>query len=234
MTKYIDRYYLNWEEYGIKFGGWWRQPWANTIAYYPLTSTTTVNDMSWNSKTLTNYSSVSFGTQGWVDCATFNGSNYLEISSQTLNLTEFTMSCWVRWTNANTRGFLWIWKFNTPYQCMAMLKETGGLDIDKMMISPYADAAYSSSATVSNTWYNVIGIYTNGKYTTYLNSQEWGSRSYNINISWNSNVLRVWYAATGEPKMYWQLSNVIFEDKARTAQEISDYYDQTKSLYGIS
>lgn len=36
MTKYIDRYYLNWELYGIKFAepGW--QPGANTVAYYPL------------------------------------------------------------------------------------------------------------------------------------------------------------------------------------------------------
>jgi hypothetical protein len=47
-------------------------------------------------------------------------------------------------------------------------------------------------------------------------------------------VLRLGYAATGERKLYWQLSNVIFEDKARTSQEVSDYYDQTKWDYWIS
>lgn len=208
---------------------WW-QPWANTIAYYPLTSTTTVNDMSWNSRTLTNYSSVSFGTQGGVDCATFNGSNYLEIGSQTLNLTEFTMSCWVRWTNTSARGFLWMGKFNISYECMAVIRNTD----NKFLAAPYWEGAGSSSASVSDTWYNVICVYSNNTYTIYVNTEQWSSVNRGVTIYWNSNVLRLGYGSTGENKLYWQLSNVIFENKARTATERQDYFNQTKTLYWIS
>ena len=47
-----------------------RSPWSSTIAYYPLNSSTTVNDMSGNGYTLTN-DWASFWTYGWVDCAYF-------------------------------------------------------------------------------------------------------------------------------------------------------------------
>ena len=32
----------------------------------------------------------------------------------------------------------------------------------------------------------------------------------------------------------WKFSNLIIEDKERTAQEVADYYNQTKGDYGIS
>ena len=57
----------------------WNDTWLpnkDTIAYYPLNATTTVNDMSGNSKTLTN-NNVTFWTYNWVDCANFSGSQSL-------------------------------------------------------------------------------------------------------------------------------------------------------------
>jgi hypothetical protein len=62
---------------------------------------------------------------------------------------------------------------------MGMLRESNGM----FLIAPYGDAAFSSSATISDTWYNAICVYSNGKYTIYLNSQEGGSVNKTVTIS---------------------------------------------------
>ena len=87
------------------------KPWSNTIAYYPLTSTTTVNDMSGNNRNLTNHS-VSFNTYDWVNCAYFNGSSQY-LNQDSVNMWLFsgslTVSSWIKGTWAITTS-IWYWK----------------------------------------------------------------------------------------------------------------------------
>ena len=58
-----------WVEYTSPF-----TPWANTVAYYPLTSSTTVNNQVSGGTNLTN-SNVVFWVANGVDCATISGNS---------------------------------------------------------------------------------------------------------------------------------------------------------------
>jgi hypothetical protein len=57
MTKYIDRYYLNWELYGIKFagGGWWQPDPSRTIFYYDFEQNLDDSSGNWNNITSSNW-----------------------------------------------------------------------------------------------------------------------------------------------------------------------------------
>ena len=63
----------------IAEGGCWACyiPNENTMVYYPLTSSTQLDDMSWNNRTLSQSNTtnpVTFWTYQWVDCARFTWS----------------------------------------------------------------------------------------------------------------------------------------------------------------
>ena len=93
------------------------QPWANTVAYYPLTSTTTVNDLSGNGYTLSTHDTLpTFWIYQWVDCASFN-SNSLKTSS---------VNPWAYWKLARTVKYRWeqqirnascFWSIVSWYDC---------------------------------------------------------------------------------------------------------------------
>ena len=97
MTKKITKLMLNGEEYEIReYQAWWT-PWANTLAYRPLTSTSTTNDLSWNNNNLSSIWTVDFWTHYWVDCAYFDDNNWnLQISSlyDINDLTWITICSW--------------------------------------------------------------------------------------------------------------------------------------------
>ena len=75
--------------------------------------------------------------------------------------------------------------------------------------------------------------------------QEWNTVKGYLNwvLKWESttrpNQTPTWWSlwavheTTHSDKYIWYMSDVILEDKARTAQEISDYYDFTKSNYWL-
>lgn len=231
MTKYIDRYYLNWELYGIKFAGWggWWQPWANTIAYYPLNSTNTVNDLSWNNYNLTN-TNTTFGTNAWVSCASFNGSNS-KLTATIWTLPQWanarTTSLWV-YSQADTRSIMWYWANRTRYWCREMMH---GNSSEWFGIVCYYIDEYSWE-NILDAWTLVTTTYDGDYIKIYINWElQYTSTAYTLETSWGNFEIGNPYSTN---YFYWYASNAIIEDKARTAQEIQDYFDQTKSLYGIS
>ena len=54
--------------------------------------------------------------------------------------------------------------------------------------------------------------------------------------SYTPQYFAIWNIADGSLNRHfqWGMSNVIVENKTWTQQEISDYFDSTKSLYWIS
>lgn len=66
--------------------GWWT-PWANTVAYYPLNSTSQWNDMKGMGTAYnlaTSHTAPTYWTYQWVDCAYFNWSS-TEINNDSIN-----------------------------------------------------------------------------------------------------------------------------------------------------
>lgn len=216
---------IYWATWG---GGWGWQPWANTIAYYPLTSTSTVNDMSWNSNTLTNNGGVTFGINAGVDCASFDRSKDLTA----------TISNIPQWTSARTTSF-WCYMDSTFSWGVIFLNYwTSATPYNRAWYPcyPYAGKCFTiwtfgSDLASTTPWttgqrYNVVWTYDWTNINLYLNWVLIATNVTNLNTTWY--VLALWNDLIG------YLSNVIIEDKARTAQEISDYYDQTKWDYWIS
>ena len=202
-------------------------PWSNTVAYYPLTSSTTVNDLSWNSRTLTNSWSVTFWTYKWVDCAYFSWSNYLYNSSVYSNQNAITVSWWMyfiansqysdnvfRWGNN-----LWPWvdrTNNNNFRCSPWLSAYIAISSDTTW-RHYA-FTYSWWSTWTLKFYvNWVLIWTYSSATPPSSSWIAISRSYNNN----------------EGYFKWWQSNIIVENKVRTDTEVLNYYNKSKSNYWL-
>ena len=217
----------------VRPSGWWGwQPWANTIAYYPLTSTTTTSDESGNGNTLTNRN-VSFWTYQWVSCASFNG------SSSRLNSTIAETPQW-----AAVRTVLWYcYNNHATYtegtdEIIFVSWQTGST-WKMFKVAVYNDNNwiqqrwddYEFSQTIrEQRWCGAV-VYDGTKFTFYVN---WVSQ-----WDWTNTPVTSWtsFYIGWSNKAWWRwsgyISNVIFENKAWTAQEITDYYNSTKSNYWL-
>ena len=206
---------------------WW-QPWPNTVAYYPLTSVSTVNDMSWNSHTLTN-SNVTFGVNQWVDCAVSSGSNYLyaNITSIPLWSSARTMSVWVyinSMTNSaeyNTIGY----GTNGAHESF-QLYQSGYNNISLRLY--YDDALASWNSDWYQNWINIMATYDGSTARLYVNWEQKATSNVSLSTSWSTFYIWKHFVPNGTN---WYISEVIIEDKCWTAQDISNYYDQTKWDY---
>ena len=205
----------------------WRQPWANTIWYWKLEENTDAT--VW---TTTSSNNVTFTTlASWKKVAVFNGSSSRVVMSALATWTENTYSMWVKknwsWTGEQQIGMLCWWsgkkgaaiRTNTSPRWYMNSKFTAWVNI--------------TWATANNTWYHIVIVQNSSWSTVYLN---W-TLAATDNQTWaNSNPLSSLWANSYAAQDYfnWNISEVIAENKARTAQEVSDYYNQTKPLYWIS
>lgn len=216
-------------------------PWANTIAYRPLTSSTTVNDQSWNNKNLTNHWGVTFGTYGGVSCVSFDNTQTLWLTSSlwmtwnpifTFNVricrvgystwTPVKSQIFMLWPINTNTSQVWVainWAWSNEYQYWTW----GSADVDTW--------AYNTA----NVW-ELVTFTNDGTtkkfYKNWTLIKQW-SLSYNIS-GWD---LTIWSFSSSfnshYQSFYGYMSEFIVENKVRTAQEITDYYNASKSIYGL-
>ena len=224
---------------------WWK-PWANTVAYYPFTSTSTVNDMSGNNRNLTN-NGTQFWTYGWVDCA------YLpRVDSKklywTLPLTwnqPFTFNVYInrQWNSYRADGSWQIFVLGNVWTSSACFWTTiidstsweGSSVYNKYRVWTWWNDKTASQTNTVWEW-NMITV-TNNSWDVklYLNWTQILNQTISFYISADTFTIgsfptTVW---SQYQWFYWYMSNFIVENKVRTAQDISDYYNQTKSNYGL-
>ena len=221
---------------GVDDNQWW-QPWVNTIAYYPLTSTTTTSDESGNGHNLTN-SGAAFGTYGGVDCVYLDNTDskklYTTISWLSGN-PIFTVNVYVnrQWTtNSDWWQLFVVWSIGSSRRCYWNAIRT---DWRYLTWTRWWGEARSTVTNTLDNW-ELITVVKDGSNTiVYRNASEIASWTITTNISSTDFTIGSFnYQNTFYQSFYWYLSEFILEDKARTAQEVADYYNQTKSLYGIS
>ena len=212
----------------VRPSGW--QPWANTILYMPFKSDLLDHSSNNISFTNTNVTLVD-GT------AYFNGSASLINSSFTTYLSSmpFTCSIWVK-VSSNTKdaGIIgahkkvsWTW---------------GWWDIQTINSSWYKYrleviswwAVLQTSAYSTWTRYLLTWVVASSKTERYINwvSQWtvswWVARFRSEFAIWQQR----WDSSTSNWRCFtWYMSDLILENKARTAQEIADYYNLTKWNY---
>ena len=235
--------YQSWIETPMQndyIGEYWWKPWANTLAYYPLTSTTTVNDMSGNNKTLTNQGGV-FWTYNGVDCV-YCWNSWI-VRNDTVTTAYIwqtsTMSAWVSRATWNSSE-CWIgtgynnWPYYNKYVSLSMLLQATRVRFWCWWWNAWHDLDYSV-ITTENHWYHLVQTFaSDGTRKCYFNWTLVGTWNQIIeqNISWFSIVGSKW-GASEQYYWNWYASEIIIENKTWTDAEILDYYNQTKANYWL-
>lgn len=202
------------------------KPWANTIAYYKFDNN--LNDSSGNNRNLTTYSwtFTYWTTVQWAKFVQMDTSTSSSNLAVPFNLSNYTVSWWISFSEIRWSTYQWI---------MVDLEWWDGYP----RLHTYANKVYSFTwdtwiAWTVNTWYNLICVcdwlilkeYINGTFIS----------SYTLTTDVSSGTLIIDGIADKSRTQYrisWKLSELILENKARTAQEISDYYNQTKANYWL-
>lgn len=201
-------------------------PWENTLVYAPFKND--LLDHSWNGISLTAKGTPTLSTYSGVNCAYLWQLTALYTAS--LTLSEYTMSVWVsqqwgigseyiilaQWKHANTWNWVRWWLYQNKFTASIVF------------------VGYSTQYTVNYSWWHLVTftrswssfkMYWDGEY-------KW---TYNINYTME-NIFQIndWYDfdnTSNQWKGYY--SNWIVENKVRTAEEISNYYNSTKSNYWL-
>lgn len=217
---------------------WW-QPWVNTVLYVPMK--TDLLDHWPNNISLTN-TNVTIGTVGWVDAWVFpqtDTQNTLNADlSAYISWQTFTLSAWVyiteipstdpypRWVIASSLVNNKWWCFNITSSQKVLVQSMG----------PFTEVGSTTSYSLW-TRYNVVWVRTSSGKSVYIN---WNLENSDSN-SWTSDYehFYIWADRPSESAalkrhLRGYMADVILEDKARAAQEISDYFDATKATYWIS
>lgn len=212
-----------------------RVPWDGMIAYYPLTSETTVNDMSVNWNTLTNTNSVTFWTYQWVDSASFSwgsSGSYLVIGKSlwTWN-SKFTVSQWFYKTSAaSSDATFWaIWDGNNANTIYTYVE--WWLLVVALNTTEYLPSMPSCPL---NSW-NLLTITHDGSTVKcYLNWSLVSSKSKTLSIANLRTCIGKSVNLSSTRPRTWYLSECIFENYAWDSSDIAIYYNQTKGKYWIS
>lgn len=201
-------------------------PNADTIAYYPLNSTTTTNDMKWfwtayNLIDTASGSGVWFGTAYWVDCAVFSSIWYLINSINLWAYPELTLNVWfINYSDYDENGTQN--KYVLSIGDTASIRESG-------FTSWYhhircVDTKYKQ-------WQNLCVVIKNSWATLYQNWVYENSCSIwwtNPSIVW----ICIWNNASNpiysNKMQWWWVSEAIIEKRAWTAEEALNYYNKTK------
>lgn len=218
----------------------WRKPWVNTVAYRPLNSTTTVNDKSGNGYNLTQTWG-SFGTYNGVDCF-YNGWS---------TTGYFTLTSWANIPSGNTNRTILLWTYPTGYsssysRCFFRYGTSSAGKWVELDISSSGKYRATSGTTVITwgafpTWAWSLLTFTTAwnTFNLYANSVLQGSDSSGtinteaISSSYPLRLMRLNTSTSNSYQVRGYISEVIIENKTRTAQEIRNYYNQTKSNYWL-
>lgn len=219
----------------------WRQPWANTIAYYPLDSANTVGDLSGNNYTLINDWGISFWTYNWVDCCYINS---WMLSSQITSVSRnaLTYNIWYCEESAPTydNGSLISMSYADPRSSWGFFtgvvrakgRPSWAYWIAWAIAIPWSDAGSTASSVTANTWYNICYTFDGSVWTLYVNWQLIGT----VTESWSNDItyLNISRSMDLNRSIKWYVSEAIYEDKIWTQTEITNYFNDTKANYWIS
>ena len=235
-----------WVEKQIYPAGW--NPWANTLLYLPLESD--IKDYSWNNRDVS--------TNSWMTQSTVWGKAcYVVGNTWWINLWTWALS----WIKPSTNQFTFSLRINvsstsSPNRCyfewavynqyrLYLGREYNTKKPRFLVIKNNADnMTVMNNAAWDNQWSLITFTINDGTVNFYINwvkdshypitwvDNHWfGTRtSTSEQWIWLFNI-RDWLSSNGAANC--AVSNCIMESVARTAQEVANYYNQTKSNYGL-
>lgn len=207
--------------------GFWYEPGSNTLLYFPLTDD--LNDHSWKTVTYSTTGSPTITTLNWVKCCQLNWSSTIDTSVTLNTLNNMFVSCWFYLVTSNNVWFFW----NQP--CWITNWFWFMFPSSDLQVWVYHSGWYAYvdvSWNFQNSWH----LYSISNWKVYLDWVYKGTLS-TTNMSWNQPIC-IWghnqNSSCSRTKTNWYISDCIIENSERTAQEIQEYYNSTKSNYWIS
>lgn len=212
---------------------WWT-PGPNTIAYCPLEQNGV--DITWNYELSIDVSSdISFSDNGyWLNVLNKSGvSNYERASCS-----ERAWTIWIWAKLSDTPVGDDNWTIISQWQHYGIIYDNGrwrGTGVAIRLEGWNSTVAWSSHYNTNLTdWHLYMFTYDWTDTKFYVDGQLFSTinnftpiQITELNLLWiNSSFFKRW--------VRWQFSKALWEKPARTAQEIADYYNQTKSLYWIN
>lgn len=221
----------------VRPSGW--KPWSNTIAYYPLNWDANDYSGNWHNGTTTNVTYTTLSS--WKQVASYTQNNSrLKILAIWWAYQKITTSIWLKWdwTLSNYVSRIWCLDWNNNWRTLFQPRRTKTNDWGNLALSTYNwSTENNKSLWVSpSNWTNLVVVfdswtlywYVNWIYKGQLSSwfTSWTmSLSYNCWIGSEPDNSQNWWG--------WYMSEAIIENKTRTAQDIQDYYNLTKSNYWL-
>lgn len=204
-------------------------PWVNTRIYLPLTDNYK-DVVSWT--TLSTTWAVSLVTEWWVKCTRVNWWRLYWLSSAMITWSwSRTLSFWFKYNSiSSSEWWTAVCRWSESNYSFYSLWDNTGVNY---AFSWYSSSADIESSTTLSTWvrYNMVATYDWSTVSIYLNWTFIWSKSVGLS-TWSSD-LYIWWRPGWSCLANWYVSQVIVENKVWTAQEITDYYNMTKSDFGI-
>lgn len=228
---------------------WWK-PWANTIAYRPLESN--ANDIVWWYN-WTNISWISYETlSSWKKVAkTTAESANINIPWSSLlpilSSNDFTISFWIytKWvvsesSSTNYALLFWIWKDSYPYTWPQVFLNKWHQWWGNWWIRflPEFMAHWATSTSNYNSilekWTHIFYIRENWVFKWYINNSLETTETLSLTYwTWDKWFLFCRWDVWQQQKIWSMWSEFILEKKARTEEERTKYYNQTKWNYWL-
>ena len=228
---------LNMIYWATWWGGWWWQPWVNPIFYIPLNQD--ITDYSLTPKTLSwtwtaNYSLISWTKYG----ARFSAWSINLPASAFSSIWDETLSFWANvsswqndkmmcdqdtWNNDNLSFRVYTSSWDLSFRAFGV---NSGAWIN--FTQPSANAWHHYVMTRNATTWEVI-VYCDNVLKWNWTGNTWTFSSNNKGQLWS-----VWDGSSSYRFTNLTMWDFILENRVRTAQEIADYYNQTKWDYWIS
>jgi hypothetical protein len=222
MTSYehkVKNIYLGWRYY----------------AWYPLTED--ANDISWNNHITTSWAT-SYGSDG----AVFPDSNHNWLLipfnidySQNWTISFYTKINTLNKTSSHSDSrILDLYATNNRIDCRVEdFMETSSHFPWKYCVmknNNYSSPIYNSDYT-SGTWMYICLTINNWTVKAYKN---W-ILSWTTTVTWTTNYFRFWneYNLAENRHIYWNIKDIIIDNKDRSDEEIENYFDSTRSDYWI-
>ena len=200
--------------------GYVRTPWSNTIAYFPFEedqldhSGSYTLDKTWTQQTL------------WFSFSLTNSSLLLSSTPSTTK----TTSCWLKIDSFSHHTYSWqAWLIRDSPWCY-LLWDASHTPTGYCYLWDWSNE-HIVSAPYQNWWNYLAKVVdtTNNKMLFYLNWTKYEINSIN-QAYWNMVAFSSWSSCS----LTTTLSELILADRERTATDVADYYNSTKSKYWIS
>lgn len=225
---------LNWTEYEFAAEwGWGWQPWADTICYYQFDNN--LNDSSWNGRNLSmSTGSFTYWTEsGWAKYVYMPIWAWSDYWSETINYSNTTVSFWRKWTSSSPTS--WASAFLDIWASWSGLYLRGIRNID---ISWWNWGSTYNYSIWTNRHYYVITHDDQWNIKIYLDGNTTPVHTDTTNIVGNYNIRfrlnQIGDTSSSQYSNDGYLSELIWESKIWTADEVAAFFNSTKSLYWIS